>query len=198
MYSWPDLCTVSHKMFDFASFIETDNGLGLSYGRGLVKGIEMRRTRLNIVPPQSKADLDAVNQAQALSTTNGQGHNGAVINEIAMNANEIAHIMSESRSETRQVTTTMANSFQPHVIEVPMTKETRTDRVRRLQEEARLLAKEQVIEFERALNDVTQMAEEIADGGDMYPVGAREICRRLAEELPRSLQTLQAISKKGY
>lgn len=75
--------------------------------------------------------------------------------------------------------------------------ETRTQRVRRLQEEARGLAREQIGEFELLLDATAKMALEIADGGDVYSIGAREICRRLADELPRTLQTLQVISKKN-
>ena len=75
-------------------------------------------------------------------------------------------------------------------------RESRTQRVRRLQAEARELAAEQISEFETLLEATARMAVEIADGGEVYGVGAREICRRLAEELPRTLQTLQVITKK--
>ena len=43
---------------------------------------------------------------------------------------------------------------------------------------------------------VAHMAEDIADGGDAYHVGVREFCRRMSEEMPRNIQTLQAILKK--
>ncbi len=76
-------------------------------------------------------------------------------------------------------------------------RETKTQKVRRLQEEAKSLAKEQIAEFEFLLDATTRMAQEIADGGDVYPVGAREVCRRLAEELPRALQTLKAVAHKS-
>jgi len=76
-------------------------------------------------------------------------------------------------------------------------RETRTQRVRRLQEEARALAREQIGEFELLLDATAKMALEIADGGEVYSIGAREICRRLADELPRTLQTLHVISRKN-
>ena len=76
-------------------------------------------------------------------------------------------------------------------------RESRTQRVRRLQEEARALAREQLGEFELLLDATAKMALEIADGGDVYSIGAREICRRIADDLPRTLQTLQVISKKN-
>lgn len=91
------------------------------------------------------------------------------------------------------VTVTVASN----IVDAPLIKETRTQRVRRLQDEAKQLAREQIAEFEMALKEVARMADEIAEGGDMYHIGAREICRRLAEELPRNLQTLQAIIKKA-
>ncbi len=76
-------------------------------------------------------------------------------------------------------------------------RESRTQRVRRLQDEARALAREQISEFEVLLDATAKMALEIADGGEVYSIGAREICRRLADDLPRTLQTLQVISKKN-
>jgi hypothetical protein len=76
-------------------------------------------------------------------------------------------------------------------------RETKTQKVRRLQEEAKQLAKEQIAEFEFLLDATTRMAQEIADGGDVYPIGAREVCRRLAEELPRALQTLKVVAHKS-
>lgn len=67
------------------------------------------------------------------------------------------------------------------------------DRVRRLQAEARALAIEQVEALERVLNEAAVMAEEIARGGDAYPIGAREIASRLAEELPAKAGNIKAI-----
>lgn len=67
------------------------------------------------------------------------------------------------------------------------------DRVRRLQMEARALAVEQVEALEKVLLDATAMAREIAEGGDAYPVGARELAGRLAQDLPAKAETLKAI-----
>lgn len=71
--------------------------------------------------------------------------------------------------------------------------ETTTDRVRRLQMEARALAVEQVEALERILMQASVMAKEIADGGDAYPVGARELAGRLSSDLPARAETLKAI-----
>lgn len=91
---------------------------------------------------------------------------------------------------------TMAEDMTGVAVATPQ-RESRTQRVRRLQEEARALAREQISEFELLIDATAKMALEIADGGEVYSIGAREICRRLADELPRTLQTLQVISKKN-
>jgi hypothetical protein len=75
--------------------------------------------------------------------------------------------------------------------------ESTTERVKRLQLEARMLAREQVASLEAALMAVAHQAEEIALGGDAYPVGAREVCRSLIEELHAKAMTLQAISYRA-
>ncbi len=72
--------------------------------------------------------------------------------------------------------------------------ETTAERVKRLQLEARMLAKEQIDLLEKQLMAVARQAEEIAQGGDAYPVGARELCRSLVEEMTAKAQTLSAIS----
>lgn len=71
--------------------------------------------------------------------------------------------------------------------------DTVADRVKRLQEEARLLAREGIESFENALLACAAMASEIARGGDAYPVGARSMAEQLAEELPLRVQSLRAV-----
>ena len=71
--------------------------------------------------------------------------------------------------------------------------QTTADRVKQLQAEARSLAIEQVEELERRLNEAALLAREIASGGDAYPVGARELASRLAEDLPAKAETIKAI-----
>lgn len=71
--------------------------------------------------------------------------------------------------------------------------ETTTERVRRLQMEARALAVEQVEALEKVLMQASAMAREIAEGGDAYPVGARELAGRLSSDLPAKAETLKAI-----
>lgn len=71
--------------------------------------------------------------------------------------------------------------------------QTTAERVRRLQQEARMLAREQIEALEQQLLAVSRQAEEIAMGGDAYPVGARELCRSLIEEVQAKAMTLAAI-----
>lgn len=72
----------------------------------------------------------------------------------------------------------------------------RSERIRRLQAEAQSLAREQLGDLERALETVTGLAAQIADGGDAYPAGARDLCRRLAEDASWRANTLSVIVQK--
>lgn len=71
--------------------------------------------------------------------------------------------------------------------------ETVSERVRRLQAEARDLAKDHVHELSRAIAAAERLAAEIADGGDAYPPGIRDLARRFADEAEGRIQTLEAI-----
>ena len=71
--------------------------------------------------------------------------------------------------------------------------QTTADRVKRLQAEARALAIEQVEALEKILGEAAALADEISKGGEAYPVGAREIASRLAEDLPAKAETIKAI-----
>jgi hypothetical protein len=75
--------------------------------------------------------------------------------------------------------------------------ETTTQRVQRLQREARLLAREQIEALARDLEGLGQRAQEIADGGDAYAVGVREMASRLATDLPQKSQGLLAILSRS-
>lgn len=71
--------------------------------------------------------------------------------------------------------------------------ETGAQRIKRLQQEARILAREQVEAFAHDLEALAQRALEIAEGGDSYPVGAREVAHRFAEDAPQKAQAILAI-----
>jgi DNA-binding ferritin-like protein len=75
--------------------------------------------------------------------------------------------------------------------------DTVAERVRALQAEAKGLAREHVLELEHLLLQVEKMSAEIAEGGDAYPAGVRDIARRLAEECEAKVQTLEAIVSRA-
>lgn len=74
--------------------------------------------------------------------------------------------------------------------------QTTADRVKRLQAEARALAAEQIDQLEAALLTAANLAQEIADGGDAYAIGARELAARLAEDLRAKAETMEAIMSR--
>jgi hypothetical protein len=71
--------------------------------------------------------------------------------------------------------------------------ETVAERVRRLQTEAKQLAKDHVRSLSAQMVAIEQMAAEIAEGGEAYPPGVRELASRLVEDLESRVQTLEAI-----
>jgi len=81
----------------------------------------------------------------------------------------------------------------PHPVEESISIESMGDKIKRLQAEARALAREQVNALEAKLEEAAALAAEIAAGGEAYPVGARELARKLAEDTPRAIQTFEAI-----
>lgn len=74
--------------------------------------------------------------------------------------------------------------------------ETVAQRVQRLQAEARQLAKDHVKSLTAAMMDLEQLAAEIADGGDAYAPGIRDIARRLVEDLEARVHTVDAIASR--
>jgi hypothetical protein len=71
--------------------------------------------------------------------------------------------------------------------------ETVAQRVRRLQQEAKQLAKDHIRALSVAMVEVETLAAEIAEGGDAYPPGVRDLARRLVEDCEARVQTLEAI-----
>lgn len=74
--------------------------------------------------------------------------------------------------------------------------ETVTERVRRLQNEARSLARDHVSSLIAAMADLERLADDIAKGGEVYPPGVREAARQLAEELGARGPTLSVIATR--
>ena len=61
--------------------------------------------------------------------------------------------------------------------------------------EARGAAREQIDVLEQAIAEVMALSMEIADGGEAYPPGVRDLCRRLSDEVAHRAQTLEAIMR---
>lgn len=95
-----------------------------------------------------------------------------------------------------QVSKPKLSLVQEEVYRLDRRPETTSERVRRLQAEARLLAREQVEALEKAMMDASAMAQEIAAGGEAYPAGVRELAHRIAEDLPGKVQTMQALMER--
>jgi hypothetical protein len=72
-------------------------------------------------------------------------------------------------------------------------KETTAERVRRLQAEARIVARQHIEQLEQCLLATAEVAREVAEGGEAYPVGVREMASRLSEDLPEKLVSLRAL-----
>jgi hypothetical protein len=103
-------------------------------------------------------------------------------------------MMKNSTSPTNTPATVVKNCFIERAHEPAP--ETTAARIRRLQAEAQTLAREEVTSLERRIGELAQAARQIAEGGDAYPIGAREVARRLAEELPRQAGVLEALLRK--
>ena len=70
------------------------------------------------------------------------------------------------------------------------------NRIRRLQAEAKAMAREHVNQLEAQLAQMAALAAEIADGGDAYPVGAREMARQLVADCETRALALEAIMRR--
>lgn len=79
---------------------------------------------------------------------------------------------------------------------VTLSPETPAQRAARLMAEVRNASHEQVKALEQALAAVSSLASEIAEGGEIYPPGARELCRKLVEDAAWSTQTLEHILRQ--
>lgn len=75
--------------------------------------------------------------------------------------------------------------------------ETVARRVQRLQDEARALAKDHIKALGHAMLDLAEMAAEIAEGGDVYPPGIRDVARRLVAEMEERELTVAAIAARS-
>jgi hypothetical protein len=75
--------------------------------------------------------------------------------------------------------------------------DTIAQRVQRLRCEARQLAGEHVELLVARMAAVELTAAEIAEGGDAYPPGVRDLARRTAEDCRARAMTLELLSKRA-
>jgi hypothetical protein len=76
--------------------------------------------------------------------------------------------------------------------------ETIAQRIKRLQEEARLLAREEVERLDRDLRRLADQAKTIADGGDAYPAGIRDLASRISVDTAQRAEILKALLERSH
>jgi hypothetical protein len=74
--------------------------------------------------------------------------------------------------------------------------ETTSERIRRLQVEAKILAREQVEGLEKAMASLAAQARDISLGGDAYPPGIRDMASRLADDLETKAASMDAVMER--
>lgn len=74
--------------------------------------------------------------------------------------------------------------------------ETTSQRVKRLQAEARLLAREEIERLDRDLRRLADQARAIAEGGDAYPAGIRELAGRIGVDTAQRAEMLRALTER--
>jgi hypothetical protein len=79
----------------------------------------------------------------------------------------------------------------------PVAVESISERVKRLQAEARGLAREHILALKAAMEEVERLAAEVAAGGEAYPAGVRDIARRLVEDCETKGQTIAMLVQRG-
>ena len=74
--------------------------------------------------------------------------------------------------------------------------ESTAQRVKRLQNEARMLAREEVERLDRDLRKLADQANTIADGGEAYPAGIRELAGRIGVDTAQRADILRALLER--
>lgn len=87
------------------------------------------------------------------------------------------------------VTNQLSTANQDH----PEPAKTGAQRIRNLQDQARSLAREEMSVLAGELAHLAERACEVAEGGDAYPPGVRELATRIADELGMHEKVLRAI-----
>ena len=87
-------------------------------------------------------------------------------------------------------------SGQAEVYDLGRGPESTGQRIKRLQEEARILAHEEVERLDRDLRRLADQAKLIAEGGDAYPVGVRELAGRIGVDTAQRAEMLRALIER--
>jgi hypothetical protein len=97
---------------------------------------------------------------------------------------QVPAVVGKDRAETREVVI-LSHSAEP----IP-------ERIRRLQWEARVLAADHAESFAADLLAQAERAREIAEGGEAYPPGVRELAFRTAGDLQHFAKSVLAILRQ--
>jgi hypothetical protein len=85
---------------------------------------------------------------------------------------------------------------QAHFKTADMLAKTPATRAQELLDEAKGAAAEHIALLDAALTKVGAIASEIAMGGDIYPAGVRDLCRRLNDDMSLKSKTIAVILRK--
>ncbi len=85
---------------------------------------------------------------------------------------------------------------QAHFRTADMPAKTPAMRAQELLDEAKAAAAEHIAALDAALATAGTIASEIAAGGEIYPDGVRDMCRRLNEDVSLKAKTLAVIVRK--
>jgi hypothetical protein len=109
-----------------------------------------------------------------------------------------------SASEAEPATTRVTDDdIQPvaaarcEVVSLAREPDSPSERIRRLQWQARELAAEQVKLLAADLEALAARARDIAEGGEAYPVGVRDLAARLVSELPAKANILITLQQRN-
>jgi hypothetical protein len=105
--------------------------------------------------------------------------------------------MAESKSGSAEGNGDSGPADRSDVVNLTQASNSRAERIRRLRWEARVLANELVEALAADLEALAARALEIAEGGEAYPPGTRELASRIAEELPDRARTMLTIQQRN-
>jgi hypothetical protein len=75
---------------------------------------------------------------------------------------------------------------------------TLAERMQRLRSDANSVAGEHIAALVEALSDAAALADQVANGGEAYHIGVREIARRTHKDLVPTVLSLRAIRAKAH